>query len=253
MKTMVQKMKTMLFHTLIPAVLAVLLLPMTAFAKGDSCTVAIPVAVSVTGSNVPSDPVYEFVLEAVTPGAPMSELRSIKLKAGEKAAFGPVSYTVPNDYQYKIYQKSAAQDYFTYDNNVYTVTVRVVNGESGGLNAEIWAIKDSSGQMAKTGEIAFTNAYTYTKPGGSGNGGGGSSSSGGGSSSGGPGDGLTVIDDGQTPLSTILPETTIPENLLPLAMLPKTGDTTNVALWMLLMVVSGCGLVLLMAYRKRMD
>jgi len=39
---MYQRIRNLLFHTLVPAVLAVLILPMAAFAQEASCTVSIP-------------------------------------------------------------------------------------------------------------------------------------------------------------------------------------------------------------------
>ena len=46
----------------------------------------------------------------------------------------------------------------TYDDTVYTVTVRVTNDGQGGLVAEIWAVSGESTQ--KTDEVLFTNRYT---------------------------------------------------------------------------------------------
>ena len=235
---MCQKIRKLLFHTLIPAVLAVMLLPMTAFADHYSCTASIPVEVQVSGSSIPSDVTYKVAMEAVTPDAPMPAETVITVKKDEKTSFGPITYTVPNDYQYKIYQSSEKQDRFTYDKKEYTVTVRVVNGANGTLEAEIWALGNGQDEK-KAAEITFGNSYS--KPSG-----GGSSSSGGGGGGGGSskGDGLTTITDSNPPLSEILPEE------LPLAVLPKTGDTTNLALWMILMAISACGLALSAIARK---
>lgn len=241
---MYQKIKKLLFHTLIPAVLAVLMIPTMAFAEAVSCTAAIPVEVTVTGSRLPSDVQYKLVLEAVTPGAPMPDVTELIIKDGGKASFGPMTYTLPEDYQYRIYQNSEVKNYFTYDATIYTVMVRVVNTDDGKLTAEIWAVNDGSAEQKVDG-IVFANSYKKSSGGGS-SGGGGGNPSGGGSPSGGPGvivDELTVIEDSQTPLADVIPS----------GILPKTGDTTNLAFWLLLMSVSGGALALLMVLKKRMD
>lgn len=66
---MCQKLRNLVFHTLVPAVLAALLLPIMAFAKVSSCSVSIPVEIKVTGSRIPADVPYRLVLKAVTPEA----------------------------------------------------------------------------------------------------------------------------------------------------------------------------------------
>ena len=240
---MCQKIRKLLFHTLIPAVLAVMLLPMTAFADNYSCTVSIPVEVQVSGSSIPSDVTYKVVMEAVTPNAPMPEAAELTVKKDEKVQFGPITYTVPNDYQYRIYQNSEKKDRFTYDAASYTVTVRVVNGENGTLKAEVWALESDSA-TEKTSGISFKNSYT--KPEDNSSSGGGSHGGGGGGGSKG-GDGLSNSDitDMAPPLEDG------PRVDPPLPILPKTGDTTNLALWMILMAISACGLAVSAIARKR--
>ena len=150
-------------------------------------------------------------------------------------------------------------DRFTYDKRVYEVTVRVTNGENGELETQVWASDEAAGDE-KTESIVFTN--NYRRPGGGG---------GGGDSDpdpdpspnpnpnpgpGGPGtepsggDGLTEISDNETPLGGL---TQIFEEEVPLGGLPKTGDTTMLSFWILLAVLSGCGLAALAFIRKRMD
>ena len=79
--------------------------------------------------------------------------------------------------------------------------------------------------------------------GGSSGGDGSSGPSGGGSASGGPGviiDELTVIEDPVVPLTPV-----------PADMLPKTGDTTNLALWVIMMAISGGALAALTVLKRR--
>lgn len=244
---MYRKIKNLVFHTLVPAVLAALMVPTLAFGQVPACEASIPVEMKTSGSSIPSDVTYKLALEAVTPGAPMPEVTSLTLKVNEKSSFGPIRYTIPEDYQYRIYQKSDAVTDFTYDKKVYTVTIRVTNDDKGGLAADVWGVSDTSG-TAKVENILFENSYS--KSGGGGGGGGGSSSGGGGSSGSSKGDGLTVITPGPVPQAPG-PLTEIVEEMVPLSVLPKTGDTTNLVLWLVLMAVSGCGLLLLLAGRKR--
>lgn len=257
---MCQKLRKLVFHTLVPAVLAALLLPIMAFAQVNSCSVSIPVEVKVTGSRIPADIPYRFEMKAITPEAPMPQSEELVVINGGKSEFGPMVYTETGDYQYQIYQNSEPRDRFTYDERIYRVTVRITNGENGELEAQVWASDEDAGDE-KTDSIVFTN--NYRRPGGGG---------GGGDSGGDPdpdpnpnpgtdpnlgpgtevprGDGLTEIGDNETPLGGF---TLIPEEGVPLAGLPKTGDTTMLSFWILLAVLSGSGLAALAFIRKRMD
>ena len=122
----------------------------------------------VSGDRIPSGEVYEVVMEAITQDAPVAENMTQKVLNSGTVSFGQIHYTVPGDYQYKIYQKSGSTDRFTYDKTVYTVTVRVQNDAEGGLTAELWAVKE--GTTMKNDAVQFQNHYDAP-----GNNGGGSS------------------------------------------------------------------------------
>lgn len=226
---MIHKIKKMLFHTLVPAVLAVLMIPTVSFAAVPTCTVSIPVEVKVEvkRGSVPAEIQYKLELEAVTPGAPMPEVTELTInKDGEKTSFGPITYTIPEDYKYMIRQKFEETNYFTFDAAEYTVTVRVLNDDNGGVYAVFW-VGDAQ-TTDKPTEIAFTN--TYYKPGG---GSGSDGPSGGGgtpTTSGGPG--TTTITDAEAPTATILPFD------VPLA-LPQTGT-----LWWLVPILAITGVIM---------
>lgn len=301
-----QKKRNLLFHALVPAVLAAFMIPTMAFAA-EECRVSIPtVTVDVTGSGAPQDQTYEVVLEAdpewTATEAPMPEKTALVVVKGEEASFGEVVYQVPGDYKYLIRQKAdASVQNIDYDSEgAYEVTVRITNDSNGGLASQVWAYreKDKDDVEAKVTDVRFTNQYTGggdpgnnpggNEPGGNdpggnnpggdnpggdnpgGNPGGGGSSGGrpsggsgssGGSTGGGPGvegDGLTQIVDETTPLGGLFPEglsemipETIMDSIIPLAMLPQTGDTTSLGLWIMLLVLSSCGLGGLMVMRKR--
>lgn len=245
---MYQKIRNLVFHTLIPAVLAALMLPTLAFAQESSCSVQIPVEIQTAGDRYSGNVTYKLRIEPITQGAPMPANPELVMVNGGSGAFEPMVYTVPADYRYRIYQTSEAQNRFTYDKTVYIVTVRVLNDGTGGLTAQIWAANEASGETKAEG-IRFVNSYD--RPGGGG--GGGSDGGGGGTPSGG-GDGLTEINEEGTPLAPgggILDM--IPDELVPTAMLPKTGDTTNLMLWIVLALLSGGGLAALILLRKRED
>lgn len=140
---------------------AFFLLPAQASAAEASCSVSVPVQTEVTGETderrAPSSE-FTVVLEAEAKGVPMPEITSLTMKNNDRAQFGPITYTVPGDYVYRVYQKPGTAKNFTYDQSVYTVTVRVVNTEDGGIAAEIWAIRD--GGQNKVDEILFTNQWS---------------------------------------------------------------------------------------------
>lgn len=136
---------------------AVVLLPGQVHAQGRSCTVSIPVETKLIGDGAPSGTEFELVLEAADTDAPMPEVKDIKVKDSDKISFGPIIYTIPEDYQYRVYQKAGTAENFTYDETIYTVTVRVLNAEDGGLTAQIWAIRDGSDN--KVDQITFENKY----------------------------------------------------------------------------------------------
>lgn len=151
-----------------PCLLAFLLLPGSVHAKEYACDVTIPATVQVSGDRIPSGEVYEVVMEAITKDAPVADNMTQKVLNSGTVSFGQIHYTVPGDYQYKIYQKSGSTDRFTYDKTVYTVTVRVQNDAEGGLTAELWAVKE--GTTMKNDAVQFQNHYDAP-----GNNGGGSS------------------------------------------------------------------------------
>ena len=150
-----------------PCLLAFLLLPGSVHAKEYACDVTIPATVQVSGDRIPSGEVYEVVMEAITKDAPVAENMTQKVLNSGTVSFGQIHYTVPGDYQYKIYQKSGSTDRFTYDKTVYTVTVRVQNDAEGGLTAELWAVKERT--TMKNDAVQFQNHYDAPGNNGGGN------------------------------------------------------------------------------------
>lgn len=156
------KLKNRKIHKvlLLPLLMTVMLLPMQVFAAEYQCSLDIPVEVQVTGSSIPSGNEYTVIIEKTKedPDVPMPEVTEITIKDGGTLKFGTITYTRPDDYLYRIYQKKGNTPNFTYDETVYTVTVRVLNDENGGLRWEMWAVRDDSDK--KTQEIRFENHYS---------------------------------------------------------------------------------------------
>ena len=142
---------------LVPLLGVILLFPVqTAAAEGYSCDITIPVEVTVTGNDIPSGNEYEVFLEPTQDGLPMPDAASAVITDKGKAAIGPIRYTAPGDYKYRLYLKAAQKENFTYDHTVYTLTVRVTNKKGGGLEAIFWVNKEEAGKSA---DILFTNSY----------------------------------------------------------------------------------------------
>lgn len=154
---MVRKIKQFRGLTCILLMLTLLALPGKAFAEERECAVTIPASVEVSGTSAPSDTEFEVVLTSLDTGVPMPEKSNGTVQGSGQIILGPVTYTVPGDYHYSISQKVGNAANYTYDTSVYSVTVRVVNSEDGGLAAEVWAVKD--GASDKVEEITFSNEY----------------------------------------------------------------------------------------------
>ena len=232
MSRILQRMKSLLLFTLAAAVL---LLPLQSQAAEYSCTVSIPVEVRTEGEDVPIDSRYIIVWEAADSSTPAPLNGRAEFKGTGSIYLGPVTFTSPGDYRYTIRQEAAGQENFTYDNTVYTVTVRVLNDENGGLRSEIWAIRDNA--QNKADQIVFVNQYD--KPSSNTDTGGGSD----------PGSGTT---------SNPKPQETQPSTpatqgaALFTGTAPRTGDTGYTLFWGILMVLSlGVAAVIFCRRRKR--
>lgn len=220
----------------------------TSFAE-TAPTVQLPVTIDLSGKVPSKAEEYTVILTAKKNVYPMPEgsvdgRYELKILGEGTEELGPIIYTKLGVYEYTIHQIAGVNSKGTYDSKVYDVTVYVTNDEDNG-GFKVTLAVSSGNEADKYDSIKFTNSYS----GGGGSSGGGNSGGGSdGGSSGGTGDGLTVISDQDTPLAQIIPDPQIP-----LAALPKTGDTTNIALWLALMAASGLGLVVLMTAKKKME
>ena len=148
----------------------VLLAVVPAMAAEKTCLVSVPVSVQLTGTAVggqtENTPVFTVVMEAQNERneLPLPEQNQIQMGADGSGTFDAILYTTPGDYQYHIRQLAGTDQNIEYDVTEYDVTVRVLNVEGGGLEAEVWALK--SGQPDKQSRIVFHNKWkTETTPG----------------------------------------------------------------------------------------
>lgn len=124
------------------------------YAGTPNVEIQIPVSVQGAAGTI--------VLEPEKAGIPVPDRTELQIGKDEKQSFGPICYEEPEDYHYKIYQKSANVTDVTYDTEVYDVTVRVTSTESGEPKAVVWGEKE--GTEGKSYEIIFTNSVKEQAP-----------------------------------------------------------------------------------------
>ena len=124
------------------------------YAGTPNVEIQIPVSVQGAAGTI--------VLEPEKAGIPVPDRTELQIGKDEKQSFGPICYEEPEDYHYKIYQKSANVTDVTYDTAVYDVTVRVTGTEAGELEAVVWCEKE--GTEGKSDEIIFTNSGKEQAP-----------------------------------------------------------------------------------------
>lgn len=126
--------------------------------QATSTTVTIGASKTLVGKNL-EDGQFTFVLTA----ADGTELKA-KNAADGKIAFPALAFDKPGTYEFALTELDDAQANVTYDKHAYKVTVTVVDGELGHLNATVAGDADV---------LAFTNTYAEppapaqpTQPGG---------------------------------------------------------------------------------------
>jgi pilin isopeptide linkage protein len=187
-------------------------------ADNYSCTASIPVSVTVTGSNVPSDSKFTVTLSAADQQSVMPATTSFTATGNQTFNFGPMTFNTPGDYKYLVKEEKGSASNFTYDSSVYTVTVRVINDNKGGLIATVWAEKD--GQTTKSDSVNFVN--TYAAP----------------TTSSCPTTSSKACK-GTSTVTTVTTVTTV-QNVTNVSTVKpvKTGDTSNVVLYMTALITS---------------
>ncbi len=233
MKTSIRKIPAVILLV----VLCLTIFPISAFAA-EVVEVQIPVRIELSGETPSPEETYTVVLQAAD-DAPMPAESTLKITGEGTAAFSAVTYTAPGSYCYMVTQKAGNHERGHYDEKVYYVRVTVTNGESGGLEAVVAAHTDPQMVSAKE-DLVFENTYdplptpTPTlKPTVS--------------SSTKPGTIYTGSGSNYKSGTTSSPKST--SSTQPV----KTGDETNLALWICLCCVAGGGAFLIFAggHRRR--
>lgn len=95
-------------------------------------------------------------------GAPMPREDTLVLTGADTGYFLPVTYTEPADYHYTIREVPGDAEGYTYDPNVYHVTVQVTTDDRGNLTASVYVSKANSDLKAE--KIVFVNEYKADTP-----------------------------------------------------------------------------------------
>ena len=149
------------------------------------------------GNSITSDDKFEFVMTP-SAGAPMPEGTAAGTPKTATAGaggveFGEISYTTEGGpYVYTFTEKAGSSSGWTYDNSVYTMTVKVSRNADDELEAQKTITKDG----AEVSTVEFKNIYRKSSSGGGG----------GSSSGGGPGGNPSTDPNGPTGKPTVEPE-----------------------------------------------
>ena len=152
----------------LPVLLAALLMmPVRANAEEVpyECFAELPVSVELNGDHDEQFHVTIELSEGMDETTPLpDEAADGLLIAGDASdAFSNFHFTEPGDYVYVVRQEIGNTAYMSYDNTVYTVTIRVTNADNGGLQHEIWATTDDD-PNTKVQELSFLNTYAPPTP-----------------------------------------------------------------------------------------
>ena len=139
-------------------------------ALGLALALALPVSAAQAGASIPvtvrtdgtaMEMAYTVSI-APQNGAPAPAQSSLQIKSGGTAQFTGLKFDAPGDYTYRVSLVKGSAAYVTYDTRAYTVTVRVTSCPGGGLDTEVWAVRD--GETAKAGGVLFVNRYDPPAP-----------------------------------------------------------------------------------------
>ena len=150
--------RTKRFTILLLALLLTLSLFPTAAWAADTATAYIPVEKLLTGDNPGTAAEFTFKLTPTDPAYPMPASDTLTITGAGEASFGPIEYTLPDDYTYTVEEQDDGLPRYEYDPAVYTVTVRVTNDDTGGLSAAVWMTVP--GADGKADKATFSNRYT---------------------------------------------------------------------------------------------
>lgn len=97
---------------------------------------------------------FEFVITAITEGAPMPKETTVKNTDTGVFQFDSITFKKVGTYKYEITEKNLGKNGYTYDDAKFTVTVTVEDDNNGKLTATVEGVG-----TATTPEIKFVNSY----------------------------------------------------------------------------------------------
>ncbi len=101
---------------------------------------------------------FEFILEAVTQGAPMPARATVTNDAQGNIVFDKITFSKVGTYVYHLTEKNGGISNYDYDESIYLVTVVVTDNSQGLLFAEVTLTKNG----VDSSEIVFKNGFTPT-------------------------------------------------------------------------------------------
>lgn len=191
--------------------------------SGAEPGIRIPVTVTVKGDPPSKEEIYSFVLQGQDK-APLPKENVLQIKGKGNSLFGEILYQAPGIYNYTLKQEPGNNKNGHYDKSIYYITVTVSTGENGQLEASVAAHRDSEKKGEKS-EIIFINTYerkvtpfpTET--------------------------GIRKTAAENNPVRTVVAGSSV---AVKASTKPRTGDDTNILLWIGLL--SGAGVMLVLLY-----
>ena len=216
-----------------PLLLCLLLMKETVAAAGG-ISIELPVSqlFTIENSNNESLPLnyneFQYTLTAKEPGNPMPEGSSggtygFTIKGEKDMDLPPMVFENTGRYQYQLELTGiGTNDNYTYDQEVYTITVYIKDQGSGILSAEVTAAR-SNGE--KVDRMAFHNRYKASVP------------------------------DPEVPKPDVsnpkVPTPAKPIGHKKPANIVRTGDNTNLVLWAVLLLTSGLYLTVIFIKKQK--
>ena len=217
----------------LPVLLAALLMmPVRANAEDVpyECFAELPVSVDLNGENDEQFHVTIELAEGMDETTPLPDEATDGLMIAGDASdtFHNFHFTKPGDYVYVVKQEIGNTAYMSYDDTVYTVTIRVTNADNGGLQSEIWATTDDDPDT-KVQELRFLNTYAPPAP-------------------------ATPAPDDHPEIEQAIKDGTWGSTPTPKpanSLIPQTSDTLPLTALVVVLIVAAVAIVALVVLRKR--
>lgn len=98
---------------------------------------------------------FRFKIEAITPDAPMPEIRIASRSGSGTAEFGPMYFSREGVYDYKVTELPGRVDNYIYDDAVYIMHVAITQGADETFTSQITYTRND----APADDLVFTNTY----------------------------------------------------------------------------------------------